>query len=92
MTSPTVGRIVYFTPAQGDAIVRNGTQPLAAVVSCVWSDSCVNLAVFDANGITTNRTSVPLVQGDMPKPGGYFCEWMPYQIAQAAKAAAAQSE
>jgi hypothetical protein len=85
MISPTVGRVVWFTPSADDTIVRNGTQPLAAIVTCVWSDTCVNLAVFDANGVATNRTSVLLIQDDAARPGGYFCEWMPYQKGQAAK-------
>ena len=86
MIKPTIGRVVWFTPATSDdTLARNGTQPLAAMVTCVWSDTCVNLAVFDANGIATNRTSVLLLQDDCERPSGYFCEWMPYQKGQAAK-------
>jgi hypothetical protein len=49
----------------------------------------VNLAVFDSNGVSHSRTSVQLVQAGEDKPEhGYFCEWMPYQVGQAAKAAA----
>ena len=44
------------------------------------------LTVFDADGSTHQRRSVCLVQDEEPKPnGGYFCEWMPYQVSQAAK-------
>ena len=88
MTAPTVGRIVYFTPAASDTLIyRNGNQPLAAVVAYVHSDECVNLSVFDANGNQWPRTSVAFIQGDAEIPsGGYFCQWMPYQLAQAAKA------
>jgi hypothetical protein len=89
---PTIGRVVWFTPATSDnTLARNGTQPLAALVTCVWSDTCVNLAVFDANGIATNRTSVLLLQGDGDRPDGYFCEWMPYQKGQAAKTEALEA-
>lgn len=49
----------------------------------------VNLTVFDSNGVPHSPTSIQLVQGDEPKPEhGYFCAWMPYQVGQAAKAAA----
>lgn len=91
--TPTVGRIVYYTPGElnGDvAMARNGDQSLAAIVTAVWSDTCVNLHIFDANGNSHIRTSVLLVQDDNPKPAGCFCEWMPYQLAQAAKAEAAE--
>lgn len=83
--APTVGRVVWFTPSVNDNISRNGDQKLAAIITCVWSDTCVNLSVFDANGAVHSRTSVPLLQDDMTKPDGYYCEWMPYQKGQAAK-------
>jgi len=44
---PTIGLGVYFHPASW----RGGDeQPLAAFVTYVWSDTCVNLAIFDRNG------------------------------------------
>jgi hypothetical protein len=61
----------------------NGTDPLAAIIAAVWSARCVNLAVFDANGGVFNRTSVVLVQPEDTKPETSFCQWMPFQIAQA---------
>ena len=97
MIKPTVGRIVLYTPQPIDGLAQNGDQPLAAIVTAVWSDTCVNLTVFDANGIPANRTSVLLLQDDAARPvrldeetgeeveTGYFCEWMPYQVGQAAK-------
>lgn len=90
MIKPTVGRVVLFQPSTKDApadkLCQNGSEPLAAIVTCVWSDSCINLAVFDANGQSHNRTSVPLIQGDTPAPtDGFYAHWMPYQISQAAK-------
>jgi hypothetical protein len=95
MIPPTPGRIVWFYPStnvgsSGFASPAEG-QPLAAIVARVWSDSCVNLTVFDANGVPHSRTSVVLVQDGSPKPaGGHYAEWMPYQKGQAAKAGAAE--
>lgn len=86
MIKPTVGRVVHFTPSSTDPIVKNGDQKLAAIIACIWSDICVNLVVFDANGNPTNRTSVLLIQDGAPLPdGGYYCEWMDYQKGQAGK-------
>lgn len=91
MISPTNGRIVWFTPASNAATAdfAPGTK-LAAIVAHVHSDRCVNLAVFDANGVAHSRCSVTLLQDDDAAPdGGYFAEWMPYQIGQAKKAESA---
>lgn len=84
---------MWFTPSRlaGDAgfVHHDARAPLAAIVTHVWGDAMVNLAVFDSNGTAHGRTSVQLVQADEPKPEhGYFCSWMPYQVGQAAKAAA----
>lgn len=59
MIKPTVGRVVWYYPALDDS-KRNGTEPLAAIVTNVWSDTCVNLSIFDANGLNFNETSVLL--------------------------------
>jgi hypothetical protein len=67
----------------------DGRKPLAAIVAHVFNDGLVNPAVFDSNGMSHSRTSVPLVQEGEAKPEhGYFCEWMTYQVGQAAKQAA----
>lgn len=82
---PTVGRVVWFYP-QGHS---QDKQPLAAIVSHVWSDTCVNLAIFSANGCPMQNppTSILLVQEGSEVPsGGHYCTWMPYQIGQAKKA------
>lgn len=90
---PTPGRVVWYYPAINSAELgfasAPGDQPLAAIVAFVWSDSMVNLTVFDANGAPHSRTSVQLVQdvqGD--RPASPYCTWMPYQKDQAAKAQA----
>ena len=84
---PTVGRIVWYTPYQSDTFPFQAGQPLAAIVCGVWSDTCVNLAVFDVNGNSHSRTSVLLWQdnSEAPKPSVGYAEWMPYQKGQAAK-------
>lgn len=93
--APTIGRVVWFHPSEstGEAgFSRHGNdQPYAAIVVHVHSDRMVNLTVFDANGVPHPRTSVELVQDGDTIPGhGYYCEWMPYQKGQAAKAEAAE--
>jgi hypothetical protein len=88
MIKPTVGRIVWFTPSKDDMLKRafsSHSPPFAAIVTYAWSDTCVNLAVFDPNGSSHGYTSVYLVQDDIPKPESNHCEWMPYQKGQAAK-------
>jgi hypothetical protein len=83
MITPTIGRVVWYHPAEPH------DQPHPALVCHVWSDTCVNLAIFDANGNQYSMTSVLLVQDDNPVPsGGNYAEWMPYQKQQAAKEAA----
>lgn len=93
---PTVGRIVwYYPPGVKPGVPRNKRQPLAAIVTYVWSNTCVNLAIFDENGrpIAEPPTSVLLVQEGNPRPdGGNFCEWMPYQKGQAAKTEAVEKQ
>ena len=84
MIKPTVGRVLWFW-RHGKTQVDAGEQPEAAIIAHVWSDTCVNLAVFDGNGVATNFTSVPLIQAGDAKPESFFCEWMPYQQGQAAK-------
>lgn len=90
MIKPTVGRVVWFY-APG---VSHESEPNAAIVAKVWSDTMVNLAVFDANGVSRGETSVLLVQGEgsYGNPGGgAWCCWMPYQKGQAAKTEALEA-
>ena len=84
---PTVGRVVLYNPGPNEqGLARNGNQPMVGLVATVWSDTCINIAGFDANGIPFNRTSVLLIQDGVPIPsGGMYAEWMPYQKGQAAK-------
>ena len=85
MIKPTIGRIVwYWDGRRRDA----DTQPQAAIVTYVWNDRVVNLAVFEECGVASYRTSVKLVQAEDEVAGlvgTSFAEWMPYQIGQAKK-------
>ncbi|MGC8384997.1 hypothetical protein ACP3P8_23205 [Pseudomonas aeruginosa] len=92
MIKPTVGRVLWFWPSPEDRCARIEGQPLAAIVAHAWSDTCVNLAYFDANGVHRHKTSVLLVQEGAQRPAAGFAEWMPYQKGQAAKTEAVQRE
>jgi hypothetical protein len=92
LIKPTVGRVVLFAPGAaplfGGVFVTPGDgQPCAALVARVWHDRCVNLAVFDANGVSFSFTSVRLLQeDDVAAEGEMHARWMDYQKGQAAKA------
>lgn len=91
MIQPTVGRVVWFYPSGA----KPTDQPLAAMIVCVWSDTCVNLAVFDKSGnpMVNPPTSVLLIQEGNPVPsGGFYCTWMPYQKGQAQKTEALEKQ
>jgi hypothetical protein len=81
MIKPTIGRVVWYRPKD----YPTGAQPLAALVVFVWSDTLVNLVVFDQNGMGKPKLSCFLHQGDGEIPNESYCEWMPYQIGQAKK-------
>lgn len=88
---PTVGRKVWFRP--NGAMNLNGaylnnhdaSQPMDATIVCVWGDRMVNLVILDHDGIPHQQRSVTLRQPEDPAPGGMYCEWMPFQVGQAAK-------
>lgn len=88
---PTVGRVVLFhlgagyIPPNWEA-TPDGSNTYSARIAYVHSPNMLNLAVDDANGVARGFTSVPLVQGDDEAPIGNWCEWMPYQKGQAARA------
>lgn len=95
MITPTVGRVVWFHPLKAPDDLAKFAQahdgrPMAAIIANVWSDTCVNLAVIDPNGVMHQRTSVFLYQGDGDKPSCGYAEWMPYQKAVASGSIAPQ--
>lgn len=51
---PSVGRVVHL---------KDGDVSLAAIVTKVWSDTCVNLAFFTEGGSCSPRTSVLYGEG-----------------------------
>lgn len=66
---PTLGRIVLYRGIQS-----NGSMVHPAMVTAVWSDTCVNLTVFRDNDCPVTRTSA--VQLENPELGtGWF--WPP---------------
>lgn len=73
--TPTVGRIVHFYG-------KDCEDPRAAIVTCVHSDTKVNLTVFGSTGVAYGMTNVPLIQPGQEKDESVvqFCEWMPYQV------------
>ena len=79
MIQPTVGRVVHFYPGKVHALSRY-SGPMAAIITHVWNDGMVNVAVFDPNGETNGVTSVELHQpADTPVVhGGFWCEWPPH--------------
>lgn len=79
------GVLKPFAPSDLGGVTA-ARQPMDATVVYVWHDRMVNLLVLDHYGNAFPVTSATLVQdGDEP-PTGAYCEWMPFQKGQAAKA------
>lgn len=92
MVKPTIGRQVWFRPSSiaVGVIKLRSEQPCAATVVHVWSDTCVNLSVFDHDGNRHFFASVRLLQDDEAAAAdANYAEWMPFQVGQA-KAQAAE--
>lgn len=95
--TPTIGRKVWYRHDGGRTtdinggqvnVVSYGDQPMDATVIYVWHDRMVNLRITDHAGNTFALSSVNLVQQGDVTPNYRYCEWMPYQKGQAAKAVA----
>lgn len=54
---PTVGRTVIFSQG-ANAEPANGTRKHPAIITRVWSDTCVNLQVLFDNGRVSPNASV----------------------------------
>ena len=96
---PTVGRKVWYRNngsmqklPRADGKVSHPEfcgieQPMDATVIFVHGSRMVNLDITDHVGQRFVATSVPLLQdGDAIPDLGCYCEWMPYQQGQSAKA------
>lgn len=83
MISPTIGRVLlYFTAGNAN--------PWPCLVTAVTDDRTVNVSGFTDAGQHFWERGAKLLQDDDQKPTeGTWCEWMPYQVAAAAKAAPA---
>ena len=55
---PTVGRIVIFRETVWQGEGTNGTRDHPAIVTRVWSDTCVNLHVFFDASSSWSKSSV----------------------------------
>lgn len=75
MIAPTPGRVLLYWPPRNTAVAAVDGQALTAIVAHAWSDTCVNIAYFDSNGISHNATSVLLVQPGADRPLHNFVEW-----------------
>ena len=90
--SPTIGRKVWFRPNgvvfnNKPFIIIDSKQPLDATVVYVFTDRMVNLLVIDHMGVAHIVTSCTMKQSGDVISQGCYCEWMPYQTAQAKKEA-----
>lgn len=74
---PQIGETVLYYPADGEVEARSqtNTEPLAAIITRLWSGDMVNLSVFpDGAGGTVSKTSVKSRAG---ASGGAY--WKPLQ-------------
>lgn len=76
--TPTIGRVVHYFPGENDAAGQsNGNKaddPVAAVITRVWSDVCVNLTVLLDDHPPVVRSSV-LLAGSGTGSGGDNARW-----------------
>lgn len=88
---PTIGRVVHYFPSEADRLEGmevHSDAPCTALVVYVWSDTCINLTVFDHDGCPWARRSVQINGPSSGEAGAVKprAEWMAYQQGQAHKA------
>ncbi|WP_027085407.1 hypothetical protein [Cohnella panacarvi] len=74
---PTVGRMVYYK-SLGSPGGEFQSVDRAAVITAVHNATCIDICVFNPNGLYFNQK---VTQGQ--NPGQW--DWMPYQKGQAAR-------
>lgn len=57
---PSVGRIVHYHREKTDSVDHPLEEPVAAIITRVWSDTCVNLTLFADGRGEFKMTSVCL--------------------------------
>jgi len=84
---PTIGRKVWYhqsNPILTPLVCFNPAYPMDATIVFVWDDRAVNLVVLDHAGGMHAVLNVVLKQPGDAEPDGGYCEWMPFQVGQAA--------
>ncbi len=85
---PTVGRVIYVRSPGLNMGTGPDSQPFAALIAYVFSDTLINVGGIDNNGVPFNLTSVQLIPSTDDHPAlpceFPFAYWMPYQIGAAA--------
>lgn len=76
---PTVGRIVHYWYGK--------SEPRAAIITAVHSDTCVNLTTFLADGGTEPQTSVVFIHDDDTHTDQPCCRWPKREESEVAQAA-----
>jgi len=71
---PSIGRIV-LVPV--DAVINNGADVAPAIITRVWSDTCVNVHVLLDGRNTEWKTSVHLFDTAEEAAVGHSCYWPP---------------
>lgn len=76
--TPSIGRIVWFKSNHRADFLEADEAP--AIITRVWSDTCVSLTVFRDGNTPITVSSVALVDDDKALiEGGRSWRWMPYQ-------------
>lgn len=85
MIQPTVGRMILFR-------APSSSKPLAATVAAVNDDGTINIGYLDSIGAHHSSQFIRIIEpGDTVGPEEHWCEWMPFQLGQAAKTEQAEA-